>query len=214
MIAQFLLTLFSPRLPHRLIDIAGGENRQPWFLQLNPQHTLPTLVDEGRSLWDSHAICTYLIDKYGGTNHPLYPADLYTRARIQQRLYFDTSVLFSIGRSIVIKIFHHGATGISDEDKRVTHEAYAMLEALLVAGGKPTPYAIGNEMTVADVALVVSVSQLTTQMPLGKGQYPAIEAWLRRMERLPYYEELNTKLVKEFTGYFYSVIERNKALVK
>lgn len=57
------------------------------FLKINPQHTVPTLVDNGISIWDSNAIIMYLVDKYG-KDDSLYPKDLAIRAKINQRLFF------------------------------------------------------------------------------------------------------------------------------
>lgn len=74
----------------------------PEFLKLNPQHTIPTFVDGETVLWQSHAIMTYLVDKYGKPNHPLYPTDLAIRAKIQQHLYFESGVLFARFRKLVV----------------------------------------------------------------------------------------------------------------
>lgn len=61
--------------------------------QINPQHTVPTLDDDGYILWDSHAINTYLVEKYG-KDDSLYPKDLKKRGRVDQRLHFNSGVLF------------------------------------------------------------------------------------------------------------------------
>ncbi|KAF2890965.1 hypothetical protein ILUMI_15208, partial [Ignelater luminosus] len=76
------------------LDITAGEHLTPEFLKLNPQHTVPTLVEEdGKVLWDGHAIVLYLVDKYGKDNF-LYPNDSYTRAVIHQMFYFEAEYLF------------------------------------------------------------------------------------------------------------------------
>lgn len=66
-----------------------------FFPQINPQHTVPTLVDadENLSLWESRAIMVYLVEKYGKTAS-LYPSDPKARAVVNQRLYFDLGTLY------------------------------------------------------------------------------------------------------------------------
>lgn len=54
---------------------------------------MPTLDDDGYYLWDSHAITAYLVGKYG-KDDSLYPKDLKKRGTVDQRLHFDSGVLF------------------------------------------------------------------------------------------------------------------------
>lgn len=49
----------------------------------------------------SHAIAMYLADKYG-KDDSLYPKDLKNRAIVNQRLFFDSTVLFSRMRSVTV----------------------------------------------------------------------------------------------------------------
>lgn len=73
---------------------------------MNPQHTIPTLVDNGFVIWDSHAIMSYIVSKYG-KDKSLYPEDLEKRAVVDQRLHFDSSILCTRGLMIhVSKLFH------------------------------------------------------------------------------------------------------------
>jgi glutathione S-transferase len=62
------------------------------IFQINPQHVIPTLVDNGFALWESRAICVYLVEKYGKSS--LYPKDLKVRSVVNQRLYFDMGTLY------------------------------------------------------------------------------------------------------------------------
>lgn len=77
----------------RLISLIDGDHLRPEFLKINPMHTIPTLDEPGAIIWDSHAICTYLVEKYG-KNDQLYPKDLLQRAQVDQRLHFNGGFLF------------------------------------------------------------------------------------------------------------------------
>lgn len=81
----------------------AGEHLKEEYLQKNPQHTIPLLEDNGVFISDSHAICTYLIQKYGDAKaQSLYPADLYQRALIDQKLHFDSGVLYQKLRGVTV----------------------------------------------------------------------------------------------------------------
>lgn len=63
------------------------------YLQLNPQHCIPTLDDNELVLWESRVILTYLVSMYG-KDDALYPKDIRTRAMVDQRLHFDLGTLY------------------------------------------------------------------------------------------------------------------------
>lgn len=88
------LNALNVEFEYKIVNLQIGEHMQPGFLKINPLHTIPVLDDDGKIVVDSHVICTYLIQKYGGAKHKsLYPSDLYERALVDQKLYFDIGVL-------------------------------------------------------------------------------------------------------------------------
>lgn len=66
--------------------------KTPHIKQINPEHTVPTLDDNGFIIRESHVINTYLIQKYSRADY-LYPQDLQKRTLIDQCLYFDCGVI-------------------------------------------------------------------------------------------------------------------------
>ena len=51
------------------VDLMGGENRQPAFLEINPTGTCPALeMDDGTILSEVTAICEYLAEREGGSS--------------------------------------------------------------------------------------------------------------------------------------------------
>lgn len=85
-----------------------GENMSPEFIKKNPQHSLPTLDDNGKILWESHAIMTYLVSRYGNEQQQqrLYSRNVYKRAVIDQRILFDTGVLFPCFGQVAVRLLN------------------------------------------------------------------------------------------------------------
>jgi len=96
------------------VDLQKGENLTPEFLKMNPQQSVPVIVDNGHHgaiIVDSHAIAAYICDNYAKDDQ-LYPRDSVKRAHINTGLHFDTAYLFSQFNNLYEEIFEHGATEI------------------------------------------------------------------------------------------------------
>uniref|UniRef100_A0A0C9RBM0 GST1_0 protein n=1 Tax=Fopius arisanus TaxID=64838 RepID=A0A0C9RBM0_9HYME len=105
------------KLEIREINLDAREQFNEPFKKINPQHTVPTLDDNGDIIWDSHAIICYLTGKYG-KNDSLYPKDLKKRAIVDQRLHFDSGILFALLRGIAKPILRDGVTSVPEEKKK------------------------------------------------------------------------------------------------
>lgn len=67
----------------------AGEHKTEDFLKLNPQGTIPVVVDDGFVMNESRAILMYLVNEKA-PNHSLYPSDdPKLRFVIDQRLFYD-----------------------------------------------------------------------------------------------------------------------------
>lgn len=74
-----------------------------FFFQINPQHTIPTLDDNGFVLWESRAIAGYLVRQYA-KDDSLYPKNPQLKALVDQRLYFDACTLWPRIRVITVSV--------------------------------------------------------------------------------------------------------------
>ena len=77
-------------LPYELhaLSLAEGEQKQPWFLAINPNGRIPAIVDREEGdfpVFESGAILVYLAEKTGR----LMPADVKGRSRVMQWLMFQ-----------------------------------------------------------------------------------------------------------------------------
>ncbi|CAD7083103.1 unnamed protein product [Hermetia illucens] len=163
------------------------------YLKKNPQHTVPTLDDNGKIAWDSHAIATYLIGKYG-KNDELYPKDLYLRARIDQRLHFDTGVLFPILREIIHELVYMKQPELSERTKGKIIEGYDFLNTFLAS----EPYLVGNSLTVADLCCLSTVTTLNIFIPIDATKFPKLSQWVDKLTKLPYYNTANKPGIDAF----------------
>nr|AVT42186.1 glutathione S-transferase e2 [Lissorhoptrus oryzophilus] len=193
-----LLTIAALDLDVELVpvNLMAGEHLTPQFLKKNPLHTVPTLEDGDFHLFDSHAINSYLVGKYGKIDS-LYPKDLQKRAIVDQRLHFDSGVLFPRVSAIVGALLRGGAKTIEKDKADLVQQAYQSLETLLEGHN----YVAGNELTIADFSLVSTLSSSNAALvPVAANTYPKISAWLSRMQALPYYSKANQVGLDQFRG--------------
>ncbi len=69
----------------RKIDLYKGEQKEPWFLAINPNGRIPAIVDDGFAVFESGAILLYLARKTG----QLIPSDPRGMSRVEQWLMFQ-----------------------------------------------------------------------------------------------------------------------------
>ncbi|XP_037948722.1 glutathione S-transferase 1-like [Teleopsis dalmanni] len=186
---------------YKIINTLAGEHKTKEYLRKNPQHTIPMLEDDDKYIWDSHAICAYLVNKYAKTDE-LYPKEPYARSIVDQRLHFESGVLFQgCIKNIAFPIFYQNATEVPREKIDAVYEAYDFLATFL----GDQPYICGKTMTIADFSIASTVTSLV-------GLAPAIPkkvtAWIDRLSKLPYYNEANAKGAQMLVDMFNEKIKK------
>jgi GSH-dependent disulfide-bond oxidoreductase len=84
------IALEELELPYALhaLDLSKNDQKQPWFLELNPNGRIPAIVDrteDNFAVFESGAILIYLAEKTGR----LMPSDMKGRSRVLQWLMFQ-----------------------------------------------------------------------------------------------------------------------------
>uniref|UniRef100_A0A1L8E4G0 glutathione transferase n=1 Tax=Nyssomyia neivai TaxID=330878 RepID=A0A1L8E4G0_9DIPT len=180
-----LLTIRNLNLDVEIIevDLLKGENLTAQYLEMNPQHTIPTINDNGLFLGESKAICTYLVNSKDPGN-PLYPTDPAVRALVDARLYFDAATIFPRMRAIFAPILFFGAKAIEEEKKQAFYHALEIMNTFL----EGRIWFAADHPTLADLALLASFS---TFMYCGADvdKYKNILAWYKRCESLTGFDE-------------------------
>ncbi|XP_017038676.1 uncharacterized protein LOC108086295 [Drosophila ficusphila] len=184
---------------YKEVNLQAGEHLSKDYLEKNPQHTVPVLDDNGIILWDSHAIATYLVDKYGKSDE-LYPKDLVKRALINQRLFFEASVTFPGLYNIARPFWFEGVTEVPQEKLDTVHRGLKLLESFLASSS----YLVGESLTLADLTAGPTVSGLRAVVDIESAVYPKITAWLDRLNQIPFYKEINEGPVQEYVAFLRS----------
>src|SRR5437588_1836480 len=134
----------------------GGLNRKPEYQAINPQMRVPALrLDSGEVLIQSLAIIEYLDEIH--PQPPLLPRDPIGRAKVRalaQLIACDIHPLNNVGPLRYLK----NELGLDQSRIDVWYhhwilDGFAALESML----RGTPYAFGEEVTVADLCLVPQV---------------------------------------------------------
>lgn len=176
-------------------------------LQINPQHTIPLLDDNGAIIVDSHAICAYLCEKYAKTDS-LYPKDLVRRAKVEARMHFDTSYLFTRFRFMFEPILYSGGYEVSEEKVTFMQKAWPILEAFLDQG----EYICGDSLTIADLCCVATIRSMDKYAPIDPTKYTRTLAWLAKIAELPEYQNVNGVGGPEFQAVIDRKIIENRLL--
>ncbi len=80
----------------RPIDLISGEQHDPAYVKLNPNHVVPTLVDDGAVFIESSLINEYLDERY--PEPPMRPADAAGRHAVRLWIKrFDESIQRAVG---------------------------------------------------------------------------------------------------------------------
>ncbi|KAK4877103.1 hypothetical protein RN001_009609 [Aquatica leii] len=169
------------------------------FLKLNPQHTVPVLIDEDIIICDSHVIMTYLVQKYAN-NDLMYPNNLKKRILIDQRLYYDASVMFPIIQKVFKGLVSKEFKEIPSELKNDAVEVYNILEMYL----SKSEWLVGNHVTVADISCCMTIKSLNILIPYDPKNHAKLALWLDKLNAISYFSVDKP--------YFEAYIERLKVI--
>ena len=199
-----VMTLFSrPTCPHshrtrivlaeKSINVeivnVDGPNLPEDLLDLNPYHTVPTLVDRDLVLYDSRVIVEYLDERF--PHPPLMPVDPVTRAQFRLALFRIEKDWYGLSEVL---------DAASEKDRKQTSRARKQLrESLLTAAEvfAAKAYFLSDEFSLVDA----SIAPILWRLPHYGVELPAqAEPIMKYAERLferPSFRNSLTELEQE-----------------
>lgn len=158
------------------INLAIGERLKPEVEQINPQKTVPFLVDDDYNLSESRAIMAYLTDQYG-KNPRLYPQTLMARALVNQRLNFDIGTMYRGLKYYYYPVMFYGASEYDEKYYKLLEHSFDVLNTFLDG----QDYVAGRNMTIADLSMVATVSTIEA-FGFDIQDYPNVVRWFEKIK--------------------------------
>jgi glutathione S-transferase len=167
------------------VDYLGGGHKAKEYLDINPNGSLPTIVDDGFILWESNAILQYVADKHGAVAY--YPKELKLRADINRWHLWESAHWFPSCYVYLIENLVKPFMKIESDQSAVEKEApnWHKLAGILEQRLQNQRWLCGENVTLADISVAAPIHLHPYQkLPLGK--YPSLRRWMvEEVEQLP-----------------------------
>jgi len=164
----------GPDLPEDLMD-------------LNPYHTVPTLVDRDLTLYDSRVIIEYLDERF--PHPPLMPVDPVMRAQFRLALFRIESDWYSLAEEAELT----GDGKLSNKSRKLLRES--ILQSIELFSARA--YFLSDEFSLVDASIAPILWRLPVYgIELGNQAEP-IEAYMARVFARRSFQDSLTELEQE-----------------
>lgn len=199
----------------RLVALEREEHLEDWYLKLNPNGVVPTVVRDGQPVVDSSVINEYLDDVF--PENPVRPADMLDRARMRAwRQFIDEVPTTAIRYPSFNRYFVRGFADVSPErfDERAAARplrkhfyrrmgqggfseadvaaSIDQLRATLERMERSLqfgPWLVGEMFTLADISLVPTIVRMEDlELSDMWRDLPGVTDWYRRVQARPSFD--------------------------
>ncbi len=170
-------------VPHRFEEAPAEVRRTPEFRRLNGLGQIPVLQDGDLTLADSNAILVYLAKRYGLDTQWL-PEQPAAAARVQRWLSIAAGEV-RYGPAMARMIAQWNFPGELAESKRIAGVLLRFMDEHLHSRS----FLAADHATIADLACYSYVAH-APEGGVTLDDYPAVRAWLRRIEALPHFKPI------------------------
>lgn len=167
------------------VDYLGGGHKAPEYLEINPNGTLPALVDGDFRLWESNAILQYAAEKVGAFTY--YPREHKLRADIHRWQLWESAHWFPSCYVYLVENVAKAMMNVEPDRAALDREApnWHRLANVLERRLADRAWICGAGVTLADIA-VAAPMHLHRFQKLPLGGYPNIARWMtEQVEELP-----------------------------
>ncbi|KRA61436.1 glutathione S-transferase [Caulobacter sp. Root655] len=177
------LMLNALGLPYRFVDAPGDVRASAAFRALNPLGQIPVLQDGDLTLADSNAILVYLARRYAPEG-PWLPEEPVAAAAVQRWLSIAAGeVMHGPAIARMISLF-----GFPDDPARaalISERVLTFMDGHLAG----RTFLAADHVTLADLACYSYVAH-APDGGVALEPYPAVRAWLARVESQPWFQPM------------------------
>ncbi|KAJ9088346.1 Glutathione S-transferase 2 [Entomophthora muscae] len=170
-------------IPYKVRDISFEKNEQKeeWFLKINPNGRIPTIVDHRNgdfAVFESGAIIIYLAETYD-KEHKVFPQDPKLRSEAIQWLMFQMG---GVGPMMgqANHFFRYAPEKIPYGIKRYQEESKRLI-SVVESKLQNKKYLVGDRITAAEISLYPWIF-LAPWAGIDLSVYPNVQAWSSRLE--------------------------------
>lgn len=164
-----------------VVNIRENEQKQDWFLKLNPNGRIPTLVDTETNVTISEtaAILQYIVDTYDKENKFSYKIGTPLYYKQLELLYFQMA---GVG-PMQGQLFHFAKVApekIPYAIERYTNESnrlYSVVEKYLELNKENGLYLVGDHLSIADIAIFPWANGGFNYGMLDPKSFPLVSKW-------------------------------------
>ena len=169
------------------ISNVAGPDLPEDLMDLNPYHTVPTLIDRDLTLYDSRVIIEYLDERF--PHPPLMPVDPVTRAQFRLALFRIEKDWYAIAEEAEA----NGDGKLATRPRKMLRESILQSTEIFAA----RPYFLSEEFSLVDCTIAPLLWRLPVYgIDLGADAEP-IEAYMNRVFARRSFQQSLTELEQE-----------------
>jgi glutathione S-transferase len=176
----------------KTVSFSAGDLAKPEYVAINPRRKVPAIMDDDFAVYESAAILEYLEEQYS-TGKVLFPGSVRQRATTRRLVREADEYLAHALERLVDHVLFTKREKWNLQEIAAGREAF--LKELEVFEGYLRDEWFGGDLSAADftlypiIALCLRMEKKKEDLNVSGSIGPKINAWMKRIEALPYFDK-------------------------
>ena len=173
-----------------LVDMLEGEHHTDWYMKLHPAGKVPSIDDDGFTMFESVAICRYLARK---AESPLYPVDIQAAAIVDSWAHFAENHVYVAICKVLFNHFFASRMGVEVDERSLREGREWLARFLPILDSRIGEHGnvAGATFSLADIVLLAAMDPAEI-IDLDLAPYPKLAAWRENLRNQPFYTDCHS----------------------